>query len=72
QFYKHFLLLQGAIRVLVSNSPSKQLLNFAELALQKFVLRSSDLYGDNFLSYNVHSLLHMTNDVRQLGSLDSF
>ncbi|XP_032675527.1 uncharacterized protein LOC116846152 [Odontomachus brunneus] len=70
QFYKHFLLLHCAIRVLVSKSSSRQLLHFAELALQKFVLRSDNLYGTTFASYNVHGLL--TNDVRRLGSLDSY
>jgi len=73
QLYAHFLFLHAAIRILISKSPSKQYLNFAELALQKFVLRSEDLYGPTFNSYNVHGLLlHLTNDVRRLGVLDSF
>lgn len=72
QLYTHFLFLHSAIRILISKSPSKQYLNFAELALQKFVLRSEDLYGPTFNSYNVHGLLHLTNDVRRLGVLDSF
>lgn len=72
QLYKHFLLLHGAIRVLVSKCPSRQHLRFAELALQKFVLRCDYLYGPHFNSYNVHGLLHLTNDVRRLGNLDSF
>ncbi|XP_070169777.1 uncharacterized protein [Polyergus mexicanus] len=72
QLYKHFLFLHVAIRILVSNSPSKLQLRFAELALQKFVQRSKNLYGSTFNSYNVHGLLHLTNDVRHLGKLDSF
>lgn len=71
QLYTHFLFLHAAIRVLVSKSPSRQYLNFVELALQKFVLRSGNLYGSTFNSYNVHGLLHLTN-VRRLGALDSF
>ncbi|XP_076674371.1 uncharacterized protein LOC143372216 [Andrena cerasifolii] len=69
--YKHFLLLHAAIRVLVSESPSIPHLSFAELALQKFVLRNPELYGPAFNSYNVHGFLHLTNDVRRLGNLDS-
>lgn len=72
ELYKHFLLLHAAIRVLVSKSPSRQHLRFAELALKKFVLRCECLYGANFNSYNVHGLLHLANDVRRLGNLDSF
>ena len=70
--YMHFLLLHAAIRVLVSESPSIPHLSFAELALQKFVLRNEELYGPTFNSYNVHGLLHLTNDVRRLGNLDSY
>ncbi|XP_072755742.1 uncharacterized protein [Anoplolepis gracilipes] len=72
QIYIHFLFLHTAIRILISSLPSKKYLNFAELALQKFVVRCENLYGLSFISYNVHGLLHLTNDVRQLGPLDSF
>lgn len=43
RLYKHFLFLHVAIRILVSNSLSSRHLSFAELALQKFVLRSPNL-----------------------------
>lgn len=61
-----------AIRILVFNSFSRKYLNFAELALQKFVLRSPNLYGPTFNFYNVHGLLHLTDDVRRFRNLDSF
>ncbi|XP_067216803.1 uncharacterized protein [Linepithema humile] len=72
RLYKHFLFLHVAIRILVSNSSSRQYLNFAELALQKFVHRSDSFYGPTFNTYNIHGLLHLTNDVRRFGTLDSF
>lgn len=72
QLYNHFLFLHVAIRVLVSKSPSRKHLRFAELALQKFVLRCNILYGSTFHTYNVHGLLHLTDDVKRFGSLDSF
>jgi len=72
EIYKHFLLLHAAMRILISNSQSERHLKFAELALQKFVLRCENLYGSNFSTYNVHGLLHLTNDVRHFGNLDSF
>ncbi|XP_025153908.1 uncharacterized protein LOC112588392 [Harpegnathos saltator] len=72
QLYKHFLLLHAAIRILLFKCHSQKHLTFAELALQKFVFRANTLFGSNFNSYNVHGLLHLTNDVRRLGSLESF
>lgn len=72
QVYTHFLFLHVAIRILVSISPSKRYLDFADLALQKFVKRCTNFYGSTFNSYNIHGLTHLSNDVRQLGPLDSF
>ncbi|XP_066589825.1 uncharacterized protein [Prorops nasuta] len=69
--YKHFLLLHSAIRVLVASASTLEL-RFAEISLQKFVQRCYELYGPSFCSYNLHGLLHLTNDVRHLGNLDSF
>lgn len=60
QLYKHFLFLHSAIRILLSKCPSQQHLNFAELALQKFVLRSENFYGCTFQSYNVHGLFYIS------------
>ncbi|XP_036141155.1 uncharacterized protein LOC118645023 isoform X1 [Monomorium pharaonis] len=72
RLYKHFLFLHAAIRILMFNSLSERYYSFAELALQKFVLRSPNLYGPMFNSYNVYGLLHLTDDVRRFGTLDSF
>jgi len=71
EVYTHFLLLHVAIRILISASPSETYLNFADCALQKFVIRSEHLYGPIFTSYNVHGLTHL-HDVQRLGSLHSF
>jgi len=30
------------------------------------------IYGASFLSYNVHALLHLVDDIAKLGPLDSF
>jgi len=59
QIYTHFLFLHAAIRILVSSSSSKNYLNFADLALKKFVDRCGHFYGPTFYSYNIHGLLHL-------------
>ncbi|XP_076766660.1 uncharacterized protein LOC143433258 [Xylocopa sonorina] len=70
--YKHFLFLHASMRILISPILSENLLEYAELALQRFVIRSELYYGCLFNSYNIHGLLHLSNDVRHLGNLDSF
>ncbi|KAL6419193.1 hypothetical protein ACFW04_011545 [Cataglyphis niger] len=49
-----------------------QLLNFAEPALQKFILRNDFLYGATFNTYNIHRLLHITDNMRRFSDLVSF
>ncbi|XP_026673579.1 uncharacterized protein LOC113464958, partial [Ceratina calcarata] len=58
--YTHFLFLHVAIRILISQSLSTRYIKIAEVALEKFVLRSEQLYRPTFNSYNVHRLLHLT------------
>lgn len=72
--YLHFLLLHSAIRILVDviSCRNAEAVNKAESMLKIFVQRASEQYGIEFLSYNVHGLLHLANDVRNFGSLDSF
>ncbi|XP_066589579.1 uncharacterized protein [Prorops nasuta] len=70
--FKHFLMLHAAIRILLSNSPCSELAVFAEVALKKFVFNCQSLYGPTFASYNVHGLLHLADDFKRYGSLNSF
>lgn len=70
--YLYFLILHAAIRILVSQSPSENLLTFAKMGLQIFVKQCPSLYGSHFVSYSIHGLLHLVQDFRNFGSLDSF
>ena len=40
--------------------------------MKYFVVKAGELYGSEFLVYNVHSLIHLVDDVAQYGSLDQF
>lgn len=40
--------------------------------LTYFVEHSELLYSKNFVSYNIHALLHVTDDVLRIGPLDCF
>lgn len=67
--YEHFLKLSTAIRILLSNN--SEWYPFANDLLVSFVEETSCLYSSEFLVYNVHSLVHLTDDAVKYGSLDS-
>ena len=48
------------------------LINFSEELLKHFVLSCKIIYGTEFLVHNVHNLLHLCDDARRFGTLDSF
>ncbi|XP_076660021.1 uncharacterized protein LOC143363293 [Halictus rubicundus] len=67
-FYNHFLLLHAAMRILLLNKLRVDVkwLNKAREMLIQFVNDSSVLYGREFSVYNVHNLVHITDDVQNL------
>lgn len=70
--YKHFLLLQTAIFILNSQELIEKYLNFAQRCLKKFVNKSPEIYDKFFVTYNVHSLLHICDDVKSYGPLEDY
>ena len=70
--YKHFLLLHSAIYILSTQVLCHSHLFLAQKLLKKFVKKCPLLYGQKLLVYNFHNLLHITDDVRKYGPLDSF
>jgi hypothetical protein len=71
--FEHFLLYHTAMYILISNCSGKdEWINFAENLLCRFVEDIPRLYSKELLVYNVHSLLHLCEDVRIHGSLDNF
>ncbi|XP_026466750.1 uncharacterized protein LOC113370294 [Ctenocephalides felis] len=71
-FYKNFLTLHVAIKILCSNTLLIDLLDYAEQLLHYFVESFKVLYGDHNVSHNIHNILHLANDARSFGTLDSF
>lgn len=70
--YKHFIYFHTATRILCDPSSSRQQIRFAGDLLTHFVTQFPILYGDFHVVYNVHSLIHLANDVLLHGPLDSF
>lgn len=70
--YCHFLYLNVSIKILSSKELCEQYKEYAGNLLVHFVKRSERLYGKDFVSYNVHNLMHLIADVERFGTLYSF
>lgn len=70
--YKHFLLLNCAIRLLICSKTCLIYNNQAKDLLNKFVQEYSSHYGEGYVGYNVHSLIHISDFVLTHGNLDLF
>lgn len=68
--YFHFICLHVAFRIILSSNSSEKLVNFSEKILLYFVEKFEELYRAQFISHNVHGLIHVVDDYRKFGSLD--
>lgn len=68
----HFNALHCAIRILCHKTDCIANNEYAKDLLIYFVKQSKHLYGQEFVIFNVHSLIHLSNDVAKFGHLDSF
>jgi hypothetical protein len=72
QMYSHFKILVYALRILINPDICQTLNNLAQSLLNEFVSLYSSLYDAHFVTYNVHSLLHLPMYVKFHGCLDNF
>ena len=70
--YKHFLCFHVAIKLLSSEPHCFRNNSFCQRLLKHFVRESPTLYGEHFISFNVHCLIHLSDDVMRFCSLDRF
>ena len=70
--YRHFLLFSCGITILASPELHLTLNDMAGEFLRKFVKSASKHYGSEIVTYNMHSLIHLNDDVMNLGPLDTF
>ena len=71
-FYDHFMILHSAIKILSSPHlcQNPEFNKYAKDLLILFVEQCKTIYGDWFISYNVHCLIHLADDVMRFGALD--
>jgi len=68
--YFNFLCLHISFRILLSPNSSEKLVNFSQKLLEHFVEKFDEIYGAQYVSHNVHGLLHITDDYRKFKSLE--
>lgn len=63
--YKHFLALSMGMRILLSKVAVQDPVNvaYAKSLLTWFVKESIQIYGAEFITYNVHNMIHIADDV---------
>ncbi|XP_071139291.1 uncharacterized protein [Mytilus edulis] len=68
--YNHFLTLTVAMSILLEPDDNfrNAHLDYARELLVYYVKTAPILYSDTFVSYNVHSLMHLADDVEHFGS----
>lgn len=69
EYFQHFILFVEAIWLLDQSSISPQCLKKAGNLLRHFCLRIEALYGRCYETFNVHSLIHLQDCVKNIGPL---
>ena len=69
--YRHFLKYCCAMRLLLSPDSCNNDIPLCANLLTEFCHGCVSLYGKGFITYNIHSLIHLIEDFEQYGSLDS-
>lgn len=68
-YYEHFMLFSEAIFTLCLTNVTLFQIAHAERLLLHFCIKFGKLYSERYQTANLHSLLHMPEDVRNLGPL---
>ncbi|XP_043476331.1 uncharacterized protein LOC122507597 [Leptopilina heterotoma] len=74
EMFNNFLALHVATRILLSPKlvTISENIDYVEKLLENFVKNFSIIYGEKFVSPNIHNLPHICNDVKKYGVLDNF
>lgn len=72
--YENFLTLHAAILILINPKLVKDTINvkFADSLLKSFVSNFAKIYGNRYVTHNVHNTEHIAEDVEKYGKLDNF
>lgn len=69
KYYQHWFSFVYSVQILMKTKITEPELAAASAALTLFVSQIESLYGIDFMSYNVHILLHVPQSVKNFGAL---
>ncbi|XP_050064811.1 uncharacterized protein LOC114129556 [Aphis gossypii] len=69
--YLNFLCLHVSMRLLLTPNISDRYLTFCRELLNYFIKTFSKIYGEQFISHNIHALEHICDDYINFGPLDN-
>lgn len=69
--YNNFLVLKFAITILLGEDLNYNYNAYAGELLRHFITNACKIYGDEFLVYNTHAMIHLPDDAKKYGSLNS-
>lgn len=72
RLYKNFLLLHVSVRILCHKELCFKFNGYAKSLLDFFVQDFKNLFGGKYVTYNVHNLVHLADEVIRCGPLESF
>ena len=72
QLYAHFMLFHLAVKMLSSSETCIKYNDSCRSLLHQFIRESPGFYGGHFITYNVHCLIHLPEDVLRFGPIDCF
>jgi len=68
--YDHFVCF--AVRILNDSQLCISFNAYAYSLLVWFASNYGNIYGNEYLSHNIHNVIHLANDVKTFGNLDNF
>lgn len=71
RYYNHFLKLFCAVRLASSDKYLDSNVGLIKLLIDDFLVEFKSIYGPQFMTSNIHNLLHLIDDVSRFGTLSS-
>ena len=69
KYLNHLALFVTAMNILLQDSISPDEIQTSKILLIKFVIQFNECFGDQYMHYNVHLLLHLSDTVKNWGPL---
>ncbi|KAG1925657.1 hypothetical protein F2P79_025384 [Pimephales promelas] len=71
QLYDHFMTFSVALGLLLSPNLAVDHNDYSSQLMKYFVEKTKELYGDHFMVYNIHSMIHLSAEAINFGCLDA-